>query len=229
MDDHLTRARITVDKQHFEILVHPDNALRFKMGKTEKISDILVINTIFTDYKKGLRASEKQLRDSFKITDVNGIAEIILNRGELLLTTAQRRRLVEEKKKQIVTYLSRHCVDPRTGFPHPPLRIEQAMKQIRLVIDPLKSGEAQSEMVIEALRPIIPLKVQKVRMAIKIPAEHVPRVMGAVRNFCSIEKEEWQKNGSWIALTELPAGFQSSLLERLEKITKGNYQVKILK
>jgi ribosome maturation protein SDO1 len=220
---------MSIAGEQYEILVKPDAALNFKMGKIKTFANILVIETIFTDAKKGLRPTEKQLMDAFGTDEPSAIAEIILKRGDLQLTTAQRRGLIEEKKRQIVAFISRNCLDPRTGYPHPPLRIEQAMKQVKLVIDPFKRGEEQAKDVIEELRPILPLKMERLKIAIKIPPEYAPKMSGIVRNFGSLSKEEWQKDGSWIAIVELPAGLHVSFLERIRNITKGNYQSKILK
>ena len=133
MDDKHSTARITLTGEHFEILVNPDAALNFKLGKTKSISKVLIADSIFTDASKGLRPSEKNLKEAFGTTDSYKIAEIILRRGELQLTTEQRRRLIKEKRKQIITFISRHCIDPRTGFPHPPLRIEQGILALVLV------------------------------------------------------------------------------------------------
>jgi ribosome maturation protein SDO1 len=41
-------------------------------------------------------------------------------------------------------------------------------------------------------------------------------------------KEEWQSDGSWIGLLEIPAGMQDDFLERLQKKAKGNADVRIL-
>jgi len=222
-------ARITVAGEHFEIIVKPDDALEFKMGKPLGLTNILVVDTIFSDANKGLRASEEKLQKTFQTIDVYKIAETILKRGELPLTTEQRRRLVEEKRKQIVAFISTHCLDPRTGFPHPPLRVEQAMGQLRLIIDPFKSGEEQARGVIEELRPILPIKFEHMRIAIKIPPEYVARSVGVVKNFGATKQEEYQKDGSWLAVVELPAGLHTDFLERLGKVTQGNYQSKVLK
>lgn len=220
---------MTVAGEHFEILVKPDSALDFKLGKPAGIQNIIVIDTIFADAGKGLRASEEKLQKAFQTTDPYKIAEVILRRGEFQLTTEQRHRLVEEKRKQIVAFISRHCIDPRTGFPHPPLRVEQAMEQVRIIIDPFKSGEEQANDVMDALRPILPLKIQQIRIAVKIPPEHAARILGMAKEFGAIKQEEWQKDGSWVAVVEMPAGLHSSFLERIGKITQGNYQTKILK
>ena len=229
MGEKHTTARISIAGEPFEILVKPDAALNFKLGRTTNSTNILVIETIFTDAKKGLRPSENKLKDAFGTDDASTIAETILKRGELQLTTEQRRRLIEEKRKQIIAFISRNCLDPRTGFPHPPLRIEQAMKQINLAIDPFKRGEEQAKDVLEELRPILPLKMERLRIAIKIPPEHAPRMLGIVRDFGSLSNEEWQQDGSWIAVVEIPAGLHLNFLERMRNVTKGNYQTKILK
>jgi len=229
MDDKHSTARITLMGEHFEILVNPDAALNFKLGKTKSISKVLIADSIFTDASKGLRPSEKNLKEAFGTIDSYKIAEIILRRGQLQLTTEQRRRLIEEKRKQIVAFISKQCVDPRTGFPHPPLRIEQAMKQISLVIDPFKRGEEQAKSVIEELRPILPMKIERIRIAVKIPPEYTPRVSGIVRDFGSVGREEWLSDGSWIVIVEMPAGLHVSFLERIRNVTRGNYQTKILK
>jgi len=193
------------------------------------MTQLLVIEEIYSDASKGTRASTERLQKAFGTTDALKIADEILRKGELQLTTEQRRQLIEDKRKQIVTFLGRHCIDPRTGTPHPPLRIEQALAQIRISIDPFKSTEEQARIIIEDLRPIIPLKIEQMRVAVKIFAEHAAKAYGAVKNFGSITKEEWQKDGSWIGVVEMPAGLYGSFVDRLGKLTQGTVQTKVLK
>ncbi|MCK4243379.1 ribosome assembly factor SBDS [Candidatus Bathyarchaeota archaeon] len=228
MGEKHTTARLKVAGDQFEILVHPDPALNFKEGNLIDISQILVVDTVFSDVSKGLRASEDKLKSVFQTLDTSKIAITILKKGELQLTIEQRRRLIDEKRKQIISIISRNCVDPRTGAPHPPLRIKQAMEQIRVIIDPFKDAEEQSKGVIEDLRPILPLKMEQVRTAIKIPPEYAAQSIGVVKDFGTIKKEEWQADGSWVVIVEMPAGVRASFLDKLGRITKGNVQSKIL-
>jgi ribosome maturation protein SDO1 len=229
MSEKHTVARLAVAGELYEILVRPDPALEFRLSRQMDISKILVADAIFTDSNKGLRASEEKLRKAFGTTDVYKISETILSRGELQLTTAQRHRLMEEKRRQIVNFISRNCIDPRTNYPNPPLRIEQALSQIRVVIDPFKSGEEQAREVIDALRPVLPLRIENIRIAIKVPPEYAARVKGVAKESGTISNEEWQSDGSWIAVIEMPAGLHAPFLERLGKITRGNYQTRIIK
>lgn len=229
MGEKYTTARLSVGGDKFEILVKPEEALDFKMGKQVTVSQLVAIEEIYSDASKGTRASVEKLQKAFGTTDSLKIAEEIMKKGELQLTTEQRRQLVENKRKQIVAFLARHCIDPRTGTPHPPLRIEQALSQIRISVDPFKSAEEQAKVVIEELRPIIPLKIEQMRVAIKIFAEHAAKAYGAVKNFGTITKEEWQRDGSWIGVVEMPAGLYGQFIDRLGKLTQGTVQTKVLK
>jgi ribosome maturation protein SDO1 len=229
MTEKYTTARLSVEGDRFEILVKPEEALNFRMGKQVAVTQLLVIEEIYSDANKGTRASTEKLQKAFGTTDAVKIADEILRRGELQLTTDQRRQLVEDKRKQIVAFLARHCIDPRTGTPHPPLRIEQALSQIRISIDPFKSAEEQAKTIIDDLRPIIPLKMEQMRVAVKIFAEHAAKAYGAVKNYGTITKEEWQRDGSWIGVVEMPAGLYGPFIDRLGKLTQGTVQTKILK
>lgn len=229
MGEKYTTARLSVGGDKFEILVKPEEALNFKMGKQVPVSQLIVIEEVYSDANKGTRASTEKLQKAFGTTDALKVAEEILKKGELQLTTEQRRQMTEEKRRQIVAFLARHCIDPRTGAPHPPLRIEQALSQIRISIDPFKSTEEQAKTIIEDLRPIIPLKIEQMRVAVKVFGEHAAKAYGAIKNFGTITREEWQKDGSWIGVVEMPAGLYGSFIDRLGKLTQGTIQTKVLK
>jgi len=229
MSDRYTIARITHDGDHFEILTKPEPALAYRLGKTSTVSQVLATETIFTDAGKGTKASEERLQAVFGTIDPLKIAEVILKKGTLQLTTEQRKQLVEDKRKQIVSFISRECIDPKTNLPHPPLRIEQAMKQIHFSIDPSKGVEEQSKEIIKLLRPIIPLKMEKITVAVRIPAEHASKAYGSVKGYGTLKKDQWQADGSWIAVVEMSAGSYGPFLDTLGKITKGNLEAKMIK
>jgi len=229
MSERYTIARITHDGDHFEILTKPERALSYRLGKTSSVSEVLVTDTIFTDAGKGLRASEEKLQEVFGTTDSLKIAEVILKKGTLQLTTEQRKQLVEEKRRQLVSFISRECIDPKTNLPHPPLRIEQAMKQIRFSIEPSKGVEEQAKEIIKLLRPIIPLKMEKISVAVRIPPEHASKVYGTVKGFGTIKRDQWQADGSWSAIVEMSAGLYGPFLDKLGKMTRGNLEAKMVK
>jgi ribosome maturation protein SDO1 len=229
MSDRYTIARITHDGEHFEILTKPDPALAYKLGKTITVSQILATETIFTNANKGSKASEEKLKKTFGTNDPLKVAEIILKRGTLQLTTDQRKQLVEDKRRQIIAFISRECIDPKTNLPHPPLRIEQAMKQIHFSIDPSKATEEQSKDIIKLLRPIIPLKMEKISVDVHVPAEHASKVYGTVKGYGTLKRDQWQADGSWSATLEMSAGLYGPFLDKLGKMTRGNIEAKMVK
>ena len=229
MSERYTVARMTHNGEHFEILTKPQHAHSYRLGKTTSVSEVLVTDTIFTDAGKGLKASEEKLQEVFGTTDPLKIAGVILKKGTLQLTTEQRKQMVEEKRRQIISFISRECVDPKTNLPHPSLRIENAMKQIHFSIDASKGVEEQAKEIIKLLRPILPLKMEKISVAIRIPPEHASKAYGTVKGFGTIKRDQWQADGSWSAIVEMSAGLYGPFLDKLGKMTRGNLETKMVK
>jgi ribosome maturation protein SDO1 len=227
MSDKYTVARMKVDDEHFEVLVKPQKALDFRMGKIAAITEVLAADTIFSDANKGTKPAEESLRKAFGTIDSLKIAETILSKGTLQLTTEQRRKMIEDKRKQIVDFISRQSVDPKTNLPHPPTRIENAMEQVRYSIDPFKPVEEQAKEIIKLLRPILPLKMEQMTVGISIPAEYSARAYGTIKGFGTIKREEWRANGSWYGVLEMPAGVYAPFLDKLGEMTKGTGEAKI--
>jgi len=228
MSEKFTVARMTKDNEHFEVLVKPQKALDYRQGKIASITEVLVTETIFSDANKGTKVSEENLRKAFGTTETLKIAEAILKKGTLQLTTEQRRKMVEEKRKQMIDFIARQCVDPKTNLPHPPLRIENALEQVHFSIDPFKPVEEQAREIIKLLRPILPLKMEQVSVGVHVPAEYSVRVYGAIKGFGAIKREEWRADGSWYGVLEMPAGLYGPFLDKLGEITKGNGEAKII-
>jgi ribosome maturation protein SDO1 len=229
VDNKVTVVRYSFEGEKFEILVKPDPALEYKLGKIKDISSILVSDEIYTDSSKGTRASSEKLLHAFKTEDVTAIAERIIKKGELNLTTDQRRKMTSEKRKQIVNYVAKTFVDPKSHLPHPPLRIEQAMEDGRVTIDPHKSVEEQINDVVEKLRSIIPLKSENLILEIIVPAQFAAQSYSVLKSTGTLQKEEWQSNGSLKAILEIPAAARPNVIDRLGSITKGTASIEVVK
>jgi ribosome maturation protein SDO1 len=81
---------------------------------------------------------------------------------------------------------------------------------------------------VKALRPILPIRFEELRLAVKIPAEVAAKAYGDIAAASTMEKDEWQKDGSWICVVRIPAGIQTEFYDLINKITKGEGEVKIL-
>ncbi|RLE66864.1 MAG: ribosome assembly factor SBDS [Thermoprotei archaeon] len=223
-------ARLKLRDKKFEVIVDPDKAWLFKKGEKDvDIHDVLLGEFIYYDARRGLKASEIELKQIFKTDDVYKVAEHIVRQGELQLTAEQRREMIEAKKRQIIEFISRNCIDPRTGLPHPPKRIELAIENARVSIDPFKPVEVQVNEVIKALVRVLPLKMAKTLVAVKIPPQYVGKAYGVLSKIGKIIRSNYLSDGSWSVELEIPAGLQGTLVEEVAKMTKGRGEVRIIK
>ena len=226
MTDKFTVARLVLDGDKFELLVKPDPALEYKMGKRSDISGALMSDEIYSDANKGSRASSEKMMKHFKTTDSADVAKQILARGELNLTTDQRRKMVEEKKRQIVQFINRSFVDPKTHLPHPVVRIEAAMEEVRVPIDPFKKVEDQAKTLVDALRKILPLRSETAKLTVTVPPQFAAQSYGVLKSTGDLRSEEWLADGSLKAVLDMNASIRGQFLDRLGSVTKGSAQVR---
>ena len=74
-------ARLEYYGERFEILVDPDLASEFKRGKDVPLEEILAVEEIFKDVKKGDKASEESMNKAFSSTDPLEVAALILKKA----------------------------------------------------------------------------------------------------------------------------------------------------
>jgi len=228
LDDAII-ARYERKGMHFEILVDPHAAEKVIEGQPVNIVENLAIDTIFKDARKGEKASEEAIREVFGTLDIGEIAIKIIKEGEIQLTVKQRREMQERKKKAIIDWIARSSMDPRTKLPHPRERIELAMEEAKVHIDPFKPVEEQVKKILDAIRPILPISIENVKVEIKIPAQYSGRAYGEIVKMVKMLKEEWLSDGSFKCIVEIPAGLQTELYDMLNKITKGEVITRLLK
>ncbi|ALL02038.1 putative RNA-associated protein [Pyrodictium delaneyi] len=221
-------ARLEVAGKRFEVLVNPDLAFEFKQGKDVNLEDLVISDAIYTDLRRGLRASPELLRRVFGTDDVVKIAAEIVRRGELQLTAEQRRKLIEAKRRQLINYIAKNAIDPKTKLPIPPARIEAAMEQAGVGVDPFKSVEEQAPQIVRAISRIIPIKIAKALLRIVVPAQYSGRVAGALSKLGEVKHMDWRSDGSLVAELEIPAGLQQEVMDKLNKLTRGNVDVKVV-
>ncbi len=227
--DEAVIARLKKGEEHFEVLVDPYAAADFIEGKEVDIVQNLAIDAIFKDSKKGTHASEESLQKNFGTDDISEISKQIILKGDIQLTTEQRNKMQKNKRNRIIETIVKNAMNPKTKAPHPRQRIELAMEQVGVHIDPFKPVSEQVKLIIELLRPIIPISMENIKISIKIPAEHIGKAYGTVRSFGSLEREDWQSDGSWIGIIRIPAGMQNDFYDKINDVTKGNVSTKILK
>ena len=225
-------ARLESHGEKFEILVDPDLAADFRNPDNEKeinIEDILAVEEIFKDSKKGDKASDESMKKVFDTTDVLEVAEQILKKGNIQITAEQRRQMQEDKRKQVISTIAREGINPQNGLPHPATRIENAMNEAKVKIDPFKSVDEQVQIALKAIKVLIPIKFEKVRVAVRLPNTATGQAYSAIRPFGKIITEEWQDDGSWIAIVEMSGGLQDDFNHKMASISGGEAETKVIK
>lgn len=226
--DDAVIARYKTHGHNFEIYVDPDNALELRGGEDIEITDILAAENIFKDAGAADKASEEVMKDVFGTSEPQKVAAEIIKKGELHLTTEQRKRILEDRRKQIISIIARHAVNPQTNTPHPPARIGKAMEEARVNVDLSKTAKKQVDGVLKALKPIIPIKFAKTKMALKIPAKYGGKFHNIFKEYGELSKDEWA-GGSEYCLVEIPAGLQDEFTSKLNNLTHGEVEIKVLR
>ncbi len=220
-------ARLDRNGEHFEILVDPKKGYEYKTGLKKDFSNVLSFDEVFKDANKGERASPAAMKKALGTDDIMQAAQFILDHGELQLTTEQRRKAVAEKRVKIVALIAATVMDPKTKAPHPPARIELALEEARFHVDAFKRVEEQVEAAIESIREIIPISLEKIKVAVKVPAAFAPKCYGLLKEY-GIQKEEWGNDGSLMVVIEMPVGLEAAFYDRLNGQTSGQTQTKRL-
>jgi len=220
-----TSDAIKVRYKDYEIMVEPDLAKEAKLeGKDHDIQRLLFVQEVFKDADKGERASADDLDEDFGTRQVMEAADEIFEKGEMQLTTDQKREMRQDKYKQVVNMIARRAMDPKTGNPHPPQRVENALEEAGFNADAMEDVEAQFEDAIEKIRPIIPVSLEKKTVAIRIPNDKAGKAYDLLKRKADIKDEEWG-NEYFMARVTMPAGVLTELMEELQEMTGGQVQM----
>jgi ribosome maturation protein SDO1 len=222
-------ARWETQGSRFEVLVDPTAVQEIKDGKDVDLADKLALDQVFKDAKKGDKISEEHLERTFHTRNLAEIARQIIQKGEVQVTTEQRHRLQSQKHHLIVAIIARNAMNPQTGAPHPAARIEAAMAEAKVHIDPFRPADLQVQEILQKLRPLLPIRFDTARVRIRIPAQYYPKVIGELKSLGRLSDEQWLSDGSWSAVLEIPAGVQTELYEKLNARTKGAAETALVK
>ncbi len=222
---------IGMDKEHIhvEIFVDPDLAFEYRRGKDIPLEDILKSYDIYEDAKRGERAVLDLVADVFGSDDIFDIAPEIIKKGEFKLTHEQRIQLVKEKTDAIIDSIAKRAMNPQTGHPHPPDRIRQAMEEAKVRVDPFIGVDEQIPRIVKALRVIIPISFESVKLRITLPAAFTGKGYNMIAKAGVIKSESWEQDGSWTGIVEIPASKRQELYDELSKLTKGQVRIELVR
>jgi len=214
-----TLARIKINNKHFEIMVDLDLALKLRKGENVNIQNVLLANDIFTNSQNGSKAASADMMTAFGTADVLAVATRIVQKGDIQLPKDYKDEMQDNKKKQIVDFLVRNAVDARTNRPFTPTSIENALSQAHINISN-QPIDSQISSITEALKTILPIKIETKKLSITIPAIHTGKVYALINQYK--EKEDWLNNGDLRVIINIPVGLQMEFYDKLNGITHGS-------
>jgi len=221
--------RLQTHGRRFELLVNPREAWLYLQGEEVDPDDIFESYVVYENISRGQKATHDDIVAVFgEDKDDREIALKILKDGHLQLTAEQRNEILKDKRKEIVDFIHVHCINPRENAPIPKDRIEKAILDLGINIkyrDPVKE---QALAIIKQLKPVMPIRMESVKLAIKVPPSYAGPLYGFLHSSGDVLQEEWLNDGSLAVMIQLPAGLQAEFLEEITARTKGKAQVKVL-
>lgn len=227
LDDAIV-ARLDSHGETFEILLDPAAIDMLKAGKKVDLAAYLAVEDVFKNARKGTRPAEDKVKEVFGTEDISEIAKRIIEKGEVQITAEQRKEMLDAKRNRVITYIAANAINPQTKLPHPHLRIQLALEEAKFHVDPFKPFDKEIEEAMKLLRPLLPIRFEKSKIAIKLKGEDYGKCFDDLVHYGVVEREEWTADGSWVGLMEIPAGLVPELTEKLKNRTKGSSSVKLI-
>ena len=212
--------------KNFEILVEPEPAKKAKLeGKEFDMPRLMFVQEIFLDASKGEKASVDDLNQEFNTKQVMEAAREIFEKGDMQLTTDQKAEIREDKRRQVIDLIARRAQDPKTGNPHPPKRVENALEEAGFHIEWDADVEEEFDNAIDDIRPIIPVSLDEKTAVLRIPVDKAGKAYDEIQKVAEVKDEEWGNN-YFMCKVKLPAGALNELMEDIQKIAKGKAELK---
>jgi ribosome maturation protein SDO1 len=210
-------------KNKFEIITIDGAVRKFRDHKL-KFDQVLAIENVFLDSKKGNIAQEKNLQNAFQTTDVMKCCEIIALKGDLQESAEERKEDMEKHRKAILNRLNKHYVDAK-GLPHPVSRLEDAVKKSGVRLCSTKSVEKQCDEIIKKLEGVLVFRKKNVQTyTLKMLASDSDKIKNLLYKYSENAHEKREGNQSiWTVVFEQES--MGKFLAASEKVIDFTYQM----
>ncbi|MFH0906111.1 MAG: ribosome assembly factor SBDS [archaeon] len=219
-------ARLDKDGHHFEILVDPYLADDLKHGKDVDFQELLAIDQIFFDSRKGKEISGEVLKEVFPDMIFNDIIKFIITKGEVQLTTEQKHKMMETRKKEIINFITTNAHDPKNMSPIPEMRVINAMEELKFKINLNKTKDQEIKELIQHLMKLFPISLEEIILDVEVPAIYSGKINAALHQYKLVE-ERWLPNGSLFAKLKMPVGQKQNVISKLNNLTHGSIVIRV--
>jgi len=156
---------------HLEVACYKNKIVSYRNGVEVRLDEVLQIERIFTNVSRGAYASDKDIKaclGSDRGKSLDDAIRFILLHGEVQV--AEQERIVERDDllKDIVNIIVQKCVHCVTTRPFPPAVIEQALKQMGVVLHTDQSAKRQALALIQGLIQSGILPIRRAQMKLRL-------------------------------------------------------------
>ena len=227
--DEAFEVRYKKGGEQFEVLVDFDKLKEFeKSPDSVSVYDVLADVKIFRDQKKGEIASDNLLHKVFPEKSEEEIIKEILLEGETQIPTSYLNKLRDEKKVRVINYIAEAATNPATKTRYTVSMIESAVSRIKYNFDPYKSSDTQAEEVLKLLKFQMPISIAKIRMQMKIPAQHSGAFYGAFRSYGEIKKEFYDSFGNLNLEIEITEAQKDKVIDYVKRKTNNEAEYRVV-
>ncbi len=218
--------KLKVQKNVFEVLTKPGKALKYRDGKCGW-NEVLVADEIYKNHVKGEKFTSNELKKSFQTDNVQEVAKIIVEKGELQLSAQERKEKTDQIRNGIINYISQYYIDPKTKNVLPRTRIETALDNLKTKIDTEIPVERQALDLVKKF-PNIGLIIKKVETlaTISISYQYLNQVKSIIYGKTRVQSQKHTDDGIQYQVSMSPGDYDA-LINALNKVTKGDYQIKM--
>eukprot|EP01128_Nolandella_sp_AFSM9_P010433 TRINITY_DN7208_c0_g1_i1.p1 TRINITY_DN7208_c0_g1~~TRINITY_DN7208_c0_g1_i1.p1 ORF type:complete len:261 (+),score=79.73 TRINITY_DN7208_c0_g1_i1:69-851(+) len=217
-------ARLKVGKTQFEVATKSGQALLFRQGKVD-FASVLETEEIWKDVKKGDRASVAELQEAFGELSLTEVATKIVTKGALQYSESERKEFVAKKRREIIGFLHKNFVDPKTNRSIPNERIENALTDLKFRVDPDEQVDKQVAKILKNIVSVLPIKkMEMVTGSVTIPHAHLGKAQGIVRSVVTVTGESYSATGATLNLSFAPSEYEV-LIDALNRVCRDEYEL----
>jgi ribosome maturation protein SDO1 len=165
-------------------------------------------------------------RATFGTDKVSDVLKQIVEKGDIELSAAERKEAVEKKRAEIVNYIHKYYIDPKSKTPHPVVRIQNALDQLKIRVDPDIPADRQVQEITRRLPEVLAVRRTEMEGTITIPHAYLGQAAGVIKKFAQVKGESYGGEGCAYEVSFVPGDYQP-LTQELQKLTQGDFQFEV--
>ncbi|KAH9058535.1 hypothetical protein Ae201684P_005878 [Aphanomyces euteiches] len=166
--ENTTVVRLRKGGCRFEVACIKNTVANWRSGVETDLEQVLQSRAIFENVSRAKRAHDEDIERVFKTLDIEHVAKIIIETGEVQVTDEERATHNESVFREIAGIVADRCVHPESNRPYSVSSIEKLMKDTQYALNPNRSVKQQASDVVQSLKARIPITRAKMKVQVSV-------------------------------------------------------------